>query len=903
VRKEKIKAGAHYNSAMPVPAGTQFGDCEVLGPLGAGGMGEVYRARDNNLGREVAIKILPSGRATDPERLRRFEQEARAAAALNHPNILAVYSFGSTGTGIHYVVSELLQGQNLRERMQEGRIPIRKTVDYGLQVVRGLAAAHERGIIHRDLKPENIFLTRDGIVKILDFGLAKLSSVDSDQTVTRTSMSLTQPGLVLGTAGYMSPEQVRGQAIDARSDLFSLGVVLYEMLSGNRAFAGATAADTMSAVLKEEPRELSASVPNAPPALSRIVHRCLEKDPSERFQSARDLGFNLELLTRDSSSGSGAAVAAPQPPKSWWWRPMALGLALLLAAGLGFMASRWTSLGVRQKPPVTLRRLTDFVGMEENPALSPDGKSVAFTADVGGRRQVWMRLLTGGTPLQITHDDADHLTPRWAPDSASLIYFSPSTEPDGQGKIWEVPALGGPARTLVTSLGSGDLSHDGMHLAYFRANQGQVELAVADRDGTHPRTVTPVSNNANYSDLRWSPDDKLLGFQQGSVFSYDIYAVPVTGGTPTPLTQEGNPLAGFAWLSDNSGIVYSSSRGETMLYGPTMNLWLVRLGSRDSRQLTFGETSYIYPDVDRDLNLVATRALVHFDIWKYPVDGRPEENVARGVQVTHQTGAVQTPSVGPADKQLAYLSDSGGHGNVWTMNLQSGSSREVTFEQDARIGLGVPVWSPDGSRIAYVSRSRVGWNVDLWLVNPDGTNQVLVSNGGGWSAWSPDSKWLYFAAPVGRQFKLYKRSDRGQTTLVQERGTRPAVASDGTLYFAVELANVNGAFDLQIVKAKPETAPPTDLIRIAGSRLPSWLMMQPVLSPDEKWLALLLTDGATTNIWAQPTDGGPMKRITDFGRQATFIARRVSWSSDGHFIYAAVGRGEADIVLLSNLLP
>lgn len=886
---------------MPVPAGTQFGDCEVLGPLGAGGMGEVYRARDNTLGREVAVKVLPAGFAGNSDRLHRFEQEARAAAALNHPNIVAVYSFGTTADGVPYVVSELLQGQTLRERMKDGRIPVRKTVDYALQIVRGLAAAHERGIIHRDLKPENIFLTRDGLVKILDFGLAKLASGVDDEAVTRATMSLTQPGLVLGTAGYMSPEQVRGQAIDQRSDLFSLGAVLYEMLTGNRAFLGETPADTMSAILREEPPDISVAAQNAPPALARIAHRCLEKDPAERFQSARDLAFNLELLTREGSSTGAAAPLAPLP--STWVKPALSAMALLLAAGIGFLASHWLDLKIRQKAPVTLRRLTDFVGMEENPALSPDGKSVIFTADIGGRRQVWMRLLNGGTPLQITHDDADHLSPRWSPDSGSLIYFSPSTEPDGQGRIWEVPALGGPPRTLVTSLGGGDISHDGKHLAYFRSHQGQVELAVSDRDGANSRAVAQLQPDTNYSDLRWSPDDQTLGFQQGSVFAYDIYSVPVSGGTPKPITQDGNPLAGFAWLPDSSGIVYSSSRGDTMLYAPTMNLWSCRIDGKDLRQLTFGETSYIFPDVDRNQNLVATRSLVHFEIWKYPVEGNPQENVARGAQITRQTGAVQTPSVGPKDRDLAYLSDSGGHGNVWIMNLASGNARQVTFEQDARVGLGVPVWSPDGNRIAYVSRSRVGWNVDLWLVNPDGTNATMVSNGGGWATWSPDSKWLYFSAPVGRQFSLYKRSMQGETLLVRDRATRPQVAADGTLYYAVELANVNGASDMEILKAKPETGAPQELARIPGSRLPSWLMMQPVLSPDDKWLALLLTDGATTNIWTQPTSGGPMRRITDFGTQATFIARRVSWSSDGRFIYAAVGRGEADIVLLNNVVP
>src|SRR4030081_559138 len=429
---------------MGLPRGIKLGFYEIVSPLGVGGMGEVYRARDESLGREVAIKVLPKELASDPDRLRRFEQEARAAAALNHPNILAVYGFSMTEDHAPYLIAELLLGQTLRERLQQGEIPARKAIEFALQITRGLAAAHARGIVHRDLKPENLFLTRDGVVKILDFGLAKLTGpVTTGPQGSMATVSVTEPGVVLGTAGYMSPEQVRGQALDHRTDIFSLGAVFYEVLSGKRAFQGTTAADTMSAILKEEPAELSSTGRNLPPALGRIVHQCLEKDPAERFQSAHDLAFNLELVSRDES-GSGAAVALPAGKSRRSLTAALIALAVLGAAAIGFLA-RGLRPQAEKSSSVELSRLTDFVGMEEFPALSPDGKSVAFTADIGGRRQVWMRLLAGGTPLQVTHDDADHQSPPWAPDSSSLIYFSPSQEPDGEGKIWQIPALGGTA--------------------------------------------------------------------------------------------------------------------------------------------------------------------------------------------------------------------------------------------------------------------------------------------------------------------------------------------------------------------------------------------------------------------------------------------------------------------------
>ena len=883
---------------------TKLGPYEIVSSLGAGGMGEVYRARDETLDREVAIKVLPKELASDPDRLRRFEQEARAAAALNHPNILAVYGFHTTEDDAPYLVAELLQGQTLRDRLEQGEIPVRKAVEFALQTSRGLAAAHARGIVHRDLKPENLFLTKDSVVKILDFGLAKL--VGPGATGPQGSMatvSVTEPGVVLGTVGYMSPEQVRGQALDHRTDIFSLGAIFYEMLSGRRAFQGTTAADTMSAILKEEPAELSGTGRNLPPALGRIIHRCLEKDPAERFQSAQDLAFNLELLSRDEG-GSGAALALPAGKSRRSLIASLVTVAVLVAAALGFLA-RGLRPRAQNSSPVELMRLTDFVGMEEFPALSPDGKSVAFTADVGGRRQVWVRLLAGGTPLQVTHDDADHQSPRWSPDSSSLIYFSPSQEADGEGKVWQIPALGGTARPLVSSLGGADLSHDGKHIAYFHSNQGELELAVADPDGSNARRLTVLPNEYTYSDLRWSPDDQKLGFQRGRTFDYDVFYVPAEGGSTQAITREGNPLEGFAWLPDGSGVVYSSSRGDTVLYLRTMNLWSVQTGGKDLRQLTFGETSYISPDLDQHGNIVATRRQIQFDIWRYPVNGSPKENVRRGVQITHQTGNVQTPSAAPGDHELVYLSDSGGHGNLWVLNLATQQNRQVTFEHDPQIAIGVPVWSPDGKHIAYVKRGLYGWNVDLWLMDPDGSNTHKISDGGGWACWSPDSRWLYFSPPSQNAFRIEKVSPAGgPNQLVREEGRAPAVDAGGKLFFAMNLPALNGLSDIEILAANPENGPALKLARISGSHLSSsGLLMQPVLSPDGKWLAVLLTDGPTTDIWVQPTEGGSMRRITDFERQATFITRRVSWSSDGHSIYAAVGKGEADVVLLSHVNP
>ncbi|MGC2773185.1 MAG: serine/threonine-protein kinase, partial [Candidatus Sulfotelmatobacter sp.] len=368
---------------MALTSGTKLGPYEIESPLGAGGMGEVYRARDTRLNRDVAVKILPASFSADPERLQRFAQESRAAAALNHPNILSIYDIGEAN-GAPYVVSELLEGETLRDRLRNGPLSsTRKAIDYAQQIARGLAGAHEKGIIHRDLKPENLFITHDGRVKILDFGLAKFTrpevNVSDDAPTVQVA---TEAGTVLGTAGYMSPEQVRGKATDARSDIFSFGTILYEMLSGKRAFHGDSSADTMSAILKEDPPELNETNRNISPALDRIVRHCLEKSPAERFQSARDVAFNLEALTDVSTSTRGGVKALPEEkPARRWLVPAVAGL-LVLASWVGIFRYAWRA-AARANP--TFHEITFRNGTIQQARFAPDGQTIIYGAAWDGR--------------------------------------------------------------------------------------------------------------------------------------------------------------------------------------------------------------------------------------------------------------------------------------------------------------------------------------------------------------------------------------------------------------------------------------------------------------------------------------------------------------------------------------
>ena len=888
---------------MPLAPGSCVGPYEVISAIGAGGMGEVHKARDPRLGRDVAIKVLPTLFSRDPDRLRRFEQEARAASALNHPGILTVYDIGEHD-GSPYVVAELLEGQTLRERIASTPLPMRRALDYAMQIAHGLAAAHQKGIVHRDLKPENLFVTRDGRVKILDFGLAKLIRKDPDPEhphAAHTRTAGTEPGMIMGTAGYMSPEQVRGEPTDHRSDIFSFGAILYEMLTGERAFRGDSPVETMSAILKEEPNELSHGSARIPPDLARVLTHCLEKDPVARFQSARDIAFHLESFsdTRSSPLQTTVSVFSRRPK----WVP---GLLLTLAAlAVGFIVGR-TWVTPRDASAVSVHRLTDFTGLEQTPAISPDGRSVAFTAYVGNRKQIWVRLVTGGTALQLTHDDADHESPRWAPDGAALLYYSPPVG-ESQGALWEVPSLSGSPRRVAGAIGGGDISRDGKRIAFFRFTEKQIELVVTARDGSQERVIASFPLGQYYLSPRWSPDDQQIAFQRGYVFTHDVFMVSSSGGDIRQVTREANLMSGFAWLADGTGIVYSSARGSTVLYLPTFNLWTTKLVGGAIRQLTFGEASYVEPDLDGKGVLVASRIQRDLNIWKFPVDGTPAENVSRGVQITRQTGQVQTPSIGANDREIVYLSDSGGHGNLWVVNTETGVSRQITFEQDPGIGVGVPVWSPDGRHITFYStRNGVGGNL---ILNPDGGNPRQVIPNGGWAAWSRDSQWIYYnenvqsTAAIGALKKI--RPDGGEPVTVRnDQGNRSALSPDGsTLYYVIERPAVSGGADYEIRVASPETAPSRVLARIPAQRIPPWQLVHPVLSPDGQSLALPLTDGFSTNIWVLPTSGGSLRQLTDFGQRPTYIARRVTWTTDGKWLVAALGLGDADVVLLRGLQP
>ncbi len=890
---------------MALSTGRHLGPYEIVAPLGAGGMGEVYRARDSGLNRDVALKVLPEQFALDSDRLARFGREAQVLASLNHPNIAAIYGL-EEADGIRALVLELVEGPTLEDRIAQGALPLDEALSMARQIAEALESAHEQGIVHRDLKPANIKIAHTGIVKVLDFGLAKIVTgdvpgPDLSRSPTITTGS-TREGVILGTIAYMSPEQARGKPLDKRTDIWSFGCVLYEMLTGRRAFAGETLPDTIAATLGREPnwRELPDDTPSG---VRRLLERCLQKDPRRRLHDIADARIELDeamagtpaSVTRTSRSHRGVLAAL-------------VGVAL--AAGIGIGAFLGPRAAPEPSPPRDVRanRLTDLAGLEEFPAISPDGRSVAFAADVDGWRQVFVRLIAGGAPLQLTRGSGDHQLPRWSPDSSSITYFVPATRGEPQGTIWEISALGGPPRRITSSLGAGDVNLVDGRMAYFRLAEGRVQLVSARSDTSSLEVVAQLPPVTYYLYPRWSPDGKSIAFQRGDSPRFDVFVVSAGGGEPWQLTRDNSMISGFAWLPDSTGIIYSSSRGSTMPYLPTMGLWEMSLRGGRLRQVTSGETSYTHPDIGRNGALVASRMRLQSDIWKFPVDGPPEENVRRGVRVTRQTGHVLTPTAAPDGKQVAFLSDSGGHANLWVVDTESGELRQITHERDPGVAVGAPVWSPDGTSIAFVcTRGNPGLTFGVWLVNPDGSSLRRLANPGLGPAWSPDGGWLYYstrgsAAVTDIEMKKIPARGGAAVTVTTER-LRNVIGSDGsTVYYTFERPLVDGRPDFEIRAATPENAPFRVLARISGSRIPVWQIVNPALSPDGRWLAQALTDGFTTNIWALSTTTGQWRQITDFGKRATFIARRVSWSPDGRFILAAVGEGDADIILLDGLV-
>jgi eukaryotic-like serine/threonine-protein kinase len=539
---------------LTVAAGSRLGPYEILAQIGAGGMGEVYRARDERLKRDVAVKVLPASFSRDADRLRRFEREAQAAGGLNHPNITAVYDLGSH-EGSPYIVTELLEGETLRARISPGAMAPRKAIEYAIQIARGLAAAHEKGIVHRDLKPENLFLTRDGRVKILDFGLAKLKPEKEDGVATGlATVSGTEPGVVLGTMGYMSPEQVRGNVADKRSDLFAFGAILYEMLSGQRAFRGATAADTITAILTKEPPDLAQTNKDIHPGLDRIVRHCLEKNPEERFESARDVAFDLEALSGVSASGvasAGQRVAAGRRSR-FLLAGVALGTAVI-AGLLGYFAGKKAG----GSTPPEFRQITFARGEVGSALFAPDGQTILYSASWEGKPfEVFIKRPESPESRPFGLADAEVLAISRAGEMAVSLNRRRPLVDVRVGRLARISIAGGAPRDILDDVEFADWSPDGR------------DLAIVREVGTNQRLEFPIGK-VLYETTGWishprvSPAGDLVGFIDHPILRDDGGSVAVIdrSGKRRTLATSYVSAQGLVWKPDGSEIWFTAAEG------------------------------------------------------------------------------------------------------------------------------------------------------------------------------------------------------------------------------------------------------------------------------------------------------------------------------------------------------
>jgi Serine/threonine protein kinase len=829
---------------MTLSPNTTLGNYRIASKIGVGGMGEVYIARDTRLDREVAIKIVLTDFSGDGDRLQRFEQEARATSALNHPNILTVYDVG-TYDGSPYIVAELLEGEELRQRLDEGPIPLRKTIDYAHQIISGLSAAHEKGIVHRDLKPENLFITKDDRVKILDFGIAKLraAKVDANSSEDATRRAITNPGVVMGTVGYMSPEQVRGHSTDYRSDIFSFGAILYEMITGRRAFRRETMAETMSAILKEEPDELTDSNPNISPSLERIVRRCLEKKPERRFQSTSDLGFALEALSTPSSSGASRTQTAltldsAAPEKLSGWRSRSWISALVVAAcALALVATtygltRWLLHGTAPAD-VDVAHVSvvlpdgDELGLTSQwpIALSEDGNRVAYAGLRGGKTQLFVRTLSDAAPRALDGTEGCQ-SPFFSPDGQWIAFFAESKlrkiavggaamqtladapfsrggawgsdgfiyfAPTNIGGIWRVPEGGGTA-TEVTRKdpASGEISHRWPHLV---AGSNMLLFAVWTGPGNdeHNVAIQEIGSKDHHILVkggdapRYVPKLGMLVYVRlGELFAVSWRpSNPDLGrAVPVAMSERINEIG-----TEGSGN-YAVSGAGTLAYvagGRSLNaaqlVWTERTGKVEP--LPLPERDYENVMISPD----GARAIVQIrggktELWIY--------DFARSTitPIGESAGSSQSPLWTADGTHIIYRGTSQGLRNLsWRMADGSGIEERLATKQDA-IQTPTSV-SSDGHWLVFNENSaQEPGGVNIWLMQLDGdrTPRHFFTAPAGESdgQFSPDGKWLAYQASVSSRQEIYVSPFPGpgpRRQVSMDGGIEPLWSRDGRELF------------------------------------------------------------------------------------------------------------------------
>jgi Tol biopolymer transport system component len=865
---------------MPLSPGTLLGPYQVLSMLGAGGMGEVYRARDTRLNRDVALKILRA------EHAQRFQQEARAIAALNHPNIVSIFDVGE-----NYIVSELVDGTPVAAQPSA-----RKTIDVAAQIADGLAAAHAAGIIHRDLKPDNVLVTKEGRAKILDFGLAKpLKATEAD------SATQTLAGAVMGTVGYMSPEQVRGQAADERSDIFSFGALLYELLAARRAFQAPGTVETMNSILHTDPPELPETVPTA---LRQIVNHCLEKEPANRFQSARDLAFALKSLSLASGPVSGIALATPiAPGRRRKWLPWAVAAACAALAIFAFVART-------MEPAATELRYTPIAmeqGGNRSPQFSPDGKSVAFVKPVKGRAQIFVKALEAADPVQLTSGAGDARSPFWAPDGQTIYY---SFIRDLTRNLWAVSVAGGAPRAVLENQGAFvftdgfAVSRDGNAILVWKRDGDRESLFVSSPPGAAPRKYrfAPFEKEIRASSrvrIRFAPDGKKFLIVFGQQLKGDqawLMPWPGSDGSPPPRRVLGDLAFNsedvvFSWMPDSRNIVMSVGDPEGAITG----LFMANTESGETRLLARGTRSMAEPTVSPEgRRIIFVQQGDTTDLVAVPTDGRPVESL---VATNRNEGYAHWSR---RNNQIVYVTNVRGPDEIWIRSFSEGWSRPLVTQKDFGSGENgvrfmLPTFSPDGIRVAFIA-SRQGGKSEIMVTAVSGSAPTVVSEDRQAFSWAADGSGLYVNARGALMFVPMGAAASAKKVAVGGSGFHPQASPAGewiTIQWAEGFGVVSpDGLQKKVLKRGWDS--------VEYGRPHGW-------SRDGNEIYFIDREGEESSLWSIDVRTGRERRISRLGPLHFMVKglgmQRLSVSTDGKMLVGTVRHENSNLWMMEGFAP
>ena len=884
----------------------------ILEKLGSGGMGVVYKAEDTKLGRMVALKVLPPERVADPNRKRRFVQEARAASALNHPNIITIHDIDEA-EGVHYIAMEHVEGKTLDRLIARHGLRVNEALKYAVQMATALAKAHSAGIVHRDLKPTNVMVTDDGLVKVLDFGLAKLTeAAPTGETETAVTLEpTTEEGTIVGTVGYMSPEQAEGKPVDARSDIFSFGSVLYEMLTGQRAFQGETKVSTIAAILREEPKPLSQVVEGLPREVERLVKRCLRKDPAHRFQHMDDLKVALEELKEESDSGEladtaaavGAGLARPRegglPRRSRGALPYKFAsLAAIVVIAIGLAVAGWFWFRRSRSTPeasLTAVPLTSYTGSEYYPSFSPDGSQVAFSWD--GEKQdnfdIYVKLIGAEPPLRLTTNPAVETSPAWSPDGRWIAFDR--VLPGGKVAVVLISPIGGPER-ILTEMYFDEHNVEGHFLAW-SPDSHWLAMVGADKSdefmglflysvetGEKRRLTSPPTTNwLGDSCPAFSPDGRTLAFfRWASWANSDLYLLDLSQdfkpvAEPKRLTFGNWRAASPAWTTDGRSLVFSA----------LSNLWRVDASgaSKPQRLAAVGENG-VYPTISRRGNRLAyAQAISDANIWRLEIP-TPGGKANPPQKLIPSTRDDYFPQFSPDGKKIAFLSERSGSREVWVCDSDGSNAVQLTFLGGPDIG-NAPSWSPDSRRLTF--SANIEGHPEVYVVNASGGSPVrLTSNpaGSGNPSWSKDGRWIFFDThDVGIQ-KV--PAEGGPAVTVTGRGSwRPIESPDGMFIYSVR----NTADGFSLLRVTTEGG---EVQQILDSFVgPSFVVVNDGIyfmpRPDPK---------SGYSIQFLNTTTGKVRRIASLGKPAAYMG---TVSPDRRrILYWQADQAGSDLMLVEN---